>query len=52
MLLSYDSDIVSHLKILSKTIPDLYTTKFRVNNQLLIKLKKTIVILVKLYYTN
>ena len=45
MLLSYDSDIVSHFKILSKTIPNLYITKFQANNQLLIKLKKTIVIL-------
>jgi hypothetical protein len=37
MLLSYDPDKISCFKILLKTIPDIYSTKFRKNKQLLIK---------------
>jgi len=37
MLLSYDPDKISFLKILLKTIPNLYNTKFMRNMQLLIK---------------
>ena len=36
MLLSYDPDKISCFKILLKTIPNIYNTKFSKNKQLLI----------------
>lgn len=50
MLLSYDPDKISLFKILLKTIPNIYNTKFYRNNQLLIN-KTCIVIFGFLYYT-
>ena len=49
MLLPYDPDKISFSKILLKTIPNIYITKFPKNKQLIIK-NKLIVFLRELYY--